>query len=212
MEAILVGVSGKAGHGKDSLANILLEKFATMSILNRIYFADQLKKTVQEVFMLEHRHLWDEEGKDEQIKHLGGITGRSILQNFGEAVRKIYGDMWVIHYERVLFDFIYKYKASDRMLIVTPDVRHKNEYDCIKKNVLGNSRGLYGTGHNINLKSMLIRVIRPGHVMNGDASHASETSLDDINGWDHIVVANDLAQLSIAADPIIDDINKHFKL
>ena len=209
MKVVLVGVSGKAGHGKDTLADIVIDRFAkNVTVGTKLYFADELKKITQMVFNLGKHHLWDEKGKDESIEHLNGLTGRDILQRFGtDVARNIYEDIWVYHYSETLKKLIEDFNYAERMLVFSPDVRFPNEYNYIKNAYYGK---MIGPG--IAFKSMLIRVVRPSHQANGNNNHPSETALDSYNDWDHIVVAKNLAQLEYAVSPIVRDIEEYFNI
>ena len=100
MKALLVGVSGKAGHGKDTLSDMLMDTFVgDVDAQTKVYFAGPLKRAVQEIFDLMYDDVWDEKGKERPIEHLGGITGGDILQKFGtDVARHIFPDIWVYHY------------------------------------------------------------------------------------------------------------------
>lgn len=95
---IVIPISGKAGHGKDTFANILraeLAKIGKTAII--IHYADYLK------YCLKQYYNWDGQ-KDE--------AGRTLLQHFGtEVVRAKDPDFWADSVCRLLkamedeFDF-----------------------------------------------------------------------------------------------------------
>lgn len=208
MKVMLVGVSGKAGHGKDTLSDIIFDSFEKdIDIGKKIYFAGPLKNITQTTFDVEDRCLWDEKGKEEPIEHLNGLTGGDVLQKFGEAVRLIHPDMWVYHYLKTIGFNIAQFSNVNTMIICTPDVRHVNEFNAIKNCYKGKM-----PGPGISFKSMLVRVIRPEHKTKRNPSHPSEIALDSQNGWDHIVVAKNIGQLTHAVSPIVTDIKEYFNM
>lgn len=104
-----IGVTGLAGSGKDTLADILLnhtEKYVKAS------FAMRLKE------MCTHFG-WDGQ-KDEK--------GRKLLQTIGMALREYSANSWVDILDKYL-----KENHPDKFYIFT-DVRFKNECDYIKNN------------------------------------------------------------------------------
>lgn len=190
----LIGISGKAGHGKDSLAGFLREMFLDHSedIIHTVCFADKLKKITADILDVNYYYVHDQAGKLEEIEHMGGITGRKADQIIGtDIARAIYPNVWVYHYDLSVRDFFFTAGSEDNYIIFTPDVRFQNEYDYIK---------------NLNcytdIEPILIRVVRPEfHIIHG-SEHASETGLDHINQWDYRVAACDLEQLKEQAKEV----------
>jgi hypothetical protein len=193
----LIGISGKAGHGKDSLAGSLEKMFHSDKIfVQTVYFAEKLKRITADILDVDYHYVDDGVGKITEIKHMGGITGREADQVVGtDIARKIYPDVWIYHYNKRIRGFL-SIKHDD-MVILTPDVRFENEYKYIKN-----------IGRNINIESALIRVVRPGYTINFGAEHESETALDHIDDWDYKIVAEDLIELKRQAKIIFDNIMK----
>ena len=77
---IINSFSGKARAGKDTTADILVEKHG----FTKIALADPLKRVCFEVFggKMTERHLWGD-GRDEPIAALGGLAARRALQTLG---------------------------------------------------------------------------------------------------------------------------------
>ena len=194
----LIGISGKAGHGKDSLASFLEEMFLFDKIpVNTVCFAEKLKRIAADILDVDYHYVDDEIGKLTEIKHMGGITGRETDQVVGtDIARKINPDVWIYHYNKRIRELL-SIKRNYDMVILTPDVRFENEYKYIKD-----------IGRNIDIESALIRVIRPGYTINLGAEHESETALDHIDDWDYKAVAEDLIELKRRAKVIFDDIMK----
>ena len=167
---MIIGISGKAGSGKDTAAKMLEVLYANPDIsyedfVNRkyknfvdievVHFADILKETVQALFAIGEWETNTQEGKKVTISWIGK-TVRELLQEVGQGLRDaIDPDVWV----KALFA-----NTEDWANIIIADVRYPNELEAIKE------RG-----------GVLIRIDRNGA---GAGNHSSETALDDYNDWD----------------------------
>ena len=187
----LIGVSGKAGHGKDSVVSFLkqclVEDYGSGNVeYVDIKFADKLKEITADLLDVLPWYMNDQAGKETGIEHMGGITGRRALQIIGtDVARSIYQDVWVYHYmDKVTDYFASIVTIPDSVFVFTSDVRFKNEYDAVKK-----------YEGSLNVKPILIRVVRPGFNIGHGVNHLSETQLDDVNDWDYKLVAEDLTEL-----------------
>jgi hypothetical protein len=116
---MLIGLTGPAGSGKDTVANVLggYHKFAALS------YAKPLKRAASEIFKLPIAHFYDEALK-EVINEAWGMTPRTMLQKLGtEACRNgIHQDIWLKSLQveaNLLF--------ADGYDIVISDVRFENE-------------------------------------------------------------------------------------
>lgn len=93
----MIGLCGAMGAGKDSVADYLVERYG----YTRLSWADPLKEVAWQVYGrlrgVELRHFFGtQEDKDEPLVHVGGRTGREILQHLGtEGFRAIYSNTWV---------------------------------------------------------------------------------------------------------------------
>lgn len=148
----LIGIAGRAGAGKDTLADILFERFG----VTKIAFADPLKQAAAVAFGLPTKTFHDRNLK-EQHNEYWGMTHRKILQLFGnDALKPHFGDdFWV---KRWLMTFS-SIRSTDS--VVVPDVRFENEANLI--------RGLGG---------VIVHVIRPGLSVSADAAaHNSEAGI-----------------------------------
>lgn len=188
----LIGISGKAGHGKDSLAGFLEEMFLfDKTPAHHVSFAEKLKRITADILDVDYHYVNDEDGKLKEIKHMGGITGREADQVVGtDIARKINPDVWVYHYNKIIYEILSIERDYD-IAILTSDVRFKNEYEYIRN-----------IGRNIGIKSALIRVIRPGYIINFGAEHESETALDYIDDWDYKVTVDSLQEMKKQAEKI----------
>lgn len=161
----LIGLTGKAGHGKDTVASLLP--------MACIAFADELKRDAfwdliqapgspyLEVF----ESLSPRPNPIEfvnRIKHIPAV--RAFLQSYGQAMRQAQPDYWIQRCFRAM--------EAGAWYAVT-DVRYTNEADAIKL------RG-----------GIVVRVLRPNYDngLSAEAqAHSSETELDDYP-WDTVLV------------------------
>lgn len=108
-----ISISGKSGHGKDTLAlrlKELLEKEGKKVFI--IHYADYLKMVASKVYN------WD-----------GSKTGngRSLLQSLGDKMRAV-DEMFLIN---ELLKILYLVK-DDFDVALIPDARFPKEIDCLK--------------------------------------------------------------------------------
>ena len=167
---MIIGISGKAGSGKDTAAKMLevlyanpdisYENFANRRYRNFadiqvIHFADILKETVQVLFGISEWETNTQEGKKTTISWIGK-TVRELLQGVGQGLRDaIDPDLWV----KALFA-----NTEGWSNYIIADVRYPNELKAIKER-----------------DGILLRIDRKGA---GAGNHSSETSLDDYKEWD----------------------------
>lgn len=117
----LIGITGKARSGKDTLANILVNSYG----YKRYAFADPLKKVGEILFG------WNEEHSDGQLKEnidpVFGISPRQFYQTFGTdfARQTISDDIWI----KILKKSLIKNKN-----VVISDVRFDNEAEFVLSN------------------------------------------------------------------------------
>ncbi len=110
----IVLVSGKAGAGKDTFANILADELRKDNLaIYQIAFADLLKTIAVKYFG------WDGV-KDEK--------GRALLQRIGTIVRKQNKDYWVEEVERMV-----RYVFTNADYVIISDARYLNEVEYWKE-------------------------------------------------------------------------------
>ena len=167
---MIIGISGKAGSGKDTAAKMLevlyanpdisYEDFANRKYKNFadiqvIHFADILKETVQALFGIGEWETGTQEGKKVTISWIGK-TVRELLQEVGQGLRDaIDPNLWI----KALFA-----NTEDWSNYIIADVRYPNELEAIKER-----------------DGVLIRIDRNGA---GAGNHSSETALDNYKEWD----------------------------
>lgn len=180
---MIIGISGKAGAGKDTTAAILCELLRDVNegfnppiILS---FAYTLKRVSAFILNLPIENFNTESGKNTFLPSWG-MTIREFLQRLGtDAVRNnLHPDAWVIpvldEYTRRMNLNRYlntrKKESNDPLvyesIVIVPDLRFQNEYNAIR-----------------NLDGITIRINRPGLVT---MNHVSETQLDN-STWDFVV-------------------------
>lgn len=177
----LIGLSGKAGHGKDSvflvLQDILRQKYKVA--VDRGAYAHKLRVICCTLFnwdldRLTNDFAYKEGGlADDPACQLFGMNRREILQKVGtEGMRNgVHKDFWIFVKKLEITNGDY----SHLDYLMFPDCRFQNELDFIKE--LGG----------INIK--VIGVDENGDLVPSTKhSHESETNLDDWTDWDLVFV------------------------
>lgn len=175
---MLIGISGKKGAGKDTLAALLVNKVRGV---HRIALADALKRTAMDLYGLSYAQCFGSIEEKETIDPRWGMTPREILQKFGTEVgRSVHPETWT---RRLLADaklateqghvwcwmptakrwtMLYLDRSRPRHVAV-PDVRFPNEAHAICE-----------------AGGIVIKVERPHFGTGVFEAHASETSVDAI--------------------------------
>ena len=167
---MIIGISGKAGSGKDTAAKMLEVLYANPDIsyedfsnkkynkfadIQTMHFADILKETVQVLFGIGEWETSTQEGKKTTISWIGK-TVRELLQEVGQGLRDaVDPDLWV----KALF-----VNTEECTNFIVADVRYPNELEAIKER-----------------DGILLRIDKNGA---GAGNHSSETALDDYGEWD----------------------------
>lgn len=121
---MIIGLSGYAQSGKDTVANILVEKHG----YRRVGFADPIRELVYEIDPivkpgLRLKDAIDEMGWDKAKVRIPEV--RRILQETGVGARKIFGDTFWIY--QALSD------VAPQDKVVVSDVRFENEAKWIQE-------------------------------------------------------------------------------
>jgi hypothetical protein len=150
---IIVGFCGAKGHGKDTAAQALIDKFG----FQKVSFADGLRKTVCTALRCNEQYFLDPD-KKEEIDPRTGKARRYWLQWIGtEGFRALWGDIWIEWWRQEIIS-----KGYER--VVTTDVRFPNEVEALRRFP----------------RSTLLRVSNPFKPVNNDA-HASELHYRDFS-------------------------------
>ena len=167
---MIIGISGKAGSGKDTAAKMLEVLYANPDIsyedfankryknfadIQIVHFADSLKETAQVLFRIGEWETNTQEGKKTTINWIGK-TVRELLQGIGQGLRDaIDPNLWV----KILFA-----NTEGWSNYIIADVRYPNEIKAIKER-----------------NGILLRIDRKDA---GAGNHSSETALDNYKEWD----------------------------
>lgn len=145
----ILGITGKAGHGKNTVADLFVEMCPKMNF-QRIAFADAVKRVYT---LITGDAVQDSQEWKSQFVPEWGMTRREIFQKIGtDAMRdNLHADTWV----KALFLAI---KPGTNYLVT--DVRFPNEADAIEA-----------------AGGKVVRVVRHGHD-DPAHRHVSETALD----------------------------------
>lgn len=168
---MIVGITGRAGAGKDTVAAILRDhhRFATMQ------FAAPLKTMLCSLLNVPKEAWEDREWKETVIPELG-VSPREMAQTLGtEWGRNCCGkNFWVkigMHNAKSIGSELRK--IDDRYTICFTDVRFENEADAIR------SEGGY-----------IIHIHRPGHDGGTKFQHPSEDGIQ-VDPLIDVVLVND---------------------
>lgn len=153
----LIGITGKAGAGKDTLADYI----ALRTGGKKYSFALPLKQMLNAGFNWSMLHWNDREWKERVIPWLGK-SPRQLAQTLGTEWGRelIHPQLWVLLAEQRYIEHIDEYNWGDVPPFVIPDVRFENEADMI---------------HSQN--GVVIQLHRPGAP--SIAAHKSEDGIPD---------------------------------
>lgn len=196
---LIIGISGKKRHGKDSVARVL-DQWG----VHRLAFADHLKWLAMRTWDLSFEQVYGDDLK-EVVDERWGLTPRFILQQLGTQVgRNIHEMTWV----RKAFDTIERAARGDMVILPNLITREFEEVEfaegwadrwCIPDcRFPGEAEAVKAKG------GIVIKVVRPSLVSND--SHASETEVDNVKE-DYLVV-NDgtLDDLEVQVRRIMDKV------
>ena len=195
--SLIVGITGKKRHGKDTIGAHLVTHFG----FRHLAFADEVKAIVMEVFNLSREQCYGAIELKEAVDPRWGVTPRYLMQQVGtevgrnndftalselapkEILRQAFRQrglvpgnamMWINH----TLDNV---KSWDRALVT--DCRYLNEAKAIQ------DRG-----------GVIVRVVRPDYPDNEFSTHDSETKLAEIKENHRIVNYGTLDDLYAEVD------------
>lgn len=150
----LIGITGKARSGKDTIARMLFAQHA----FTRIAFADPLKLAAQQMFGLSKEQTWGDHKKEEVIPYWG-MSPRQMFQLLGnEAVNPVFGaDIWIKRWSMSYAIF------RDTDDIIVPDVRFDHE-----------------AAHIRSLGGVIVEVLRGPGLVGSTGDHVSERGLSTL--------------------------------
>lgn len=156
---MIIGLTGLAGSGKDTVADVLQahHRFA------KVLLADPVKRICQDVFGWSYERLWGpSQNRNEPDPDWDGLTARHALQTLGtEWGRAMHPDVWARRAIREAKTIL----ANGQVIgVVIPDVRFHNE-----------EAALHAAG------GKLVRIFRPSAGLPGVAGqHPSEVDIPQL--------------------------------
>ena len=170
----LIGIHGKAGAGKDTIAEYLIETYKNYYLQP---LAEPLKEAAAIAFGIPEDFFHNRDLKEVKNERWGK-SPREIAQYLGtEMFRQHFGPDFWIQRALVRINNLYvpeeegEYQEGDTVVI--PDIRFQNEYEFIKAN-----------------GGVMIHVTRPGVSSVGILNHASEQGIN-FSGGEIYEVIND---------------------
>jgi hypothetical protein len=146
-ERVVIGLVGKAGHGKDSIGDVLEQQYG----FNRYAMAKPLKDAIEILFGFTENQLYG--SKKEVVDPRWGVSPRRVLQFFGtEICRNMFPKLMPTIKDRFWINHLLHHVAQlheeyeDNYSLVVTDIRFINEAEVIQE-----------------LNGILIKVIRPNY-------------------------------------------------
>lgn len=175
---VVIGITGKAGSGKDTIAQLLADKLYEQNQDDTqtaiMSFADNLKLGLAQMLHVDDNVFYRPDLKD-TVSFFGGKTYRELLQFVGTELMRtqLSPDVWVSSLIRKVSN-IMLFEQS-RMVVIIPDVRFYNEALPILKSKHG----------------FLLEVTRDGLTSKGIEGHASEKSFtSELDGKEYTTIEN----------------------
>ena len=196
MEKPLVGISGKANAGKDSIADYLV----LCGWKQKVSFAGNLKRICSEAFDIDIDTFNDQELKKKPFDEAFTISHEKASEvvklAFGENKLFLWDAMTIINTPRELLqevgtdllrmvdedchvEIFKRFAGDDLSGLIIPDVRFPNEAEFVLRS-----------------GGVLIRVDRPVEFLTTN-NHISETSLDEWSHWTYRINNDELGLESL---------------
>jgi len=168
MEKIVIGIAGKKGSGKSSVARALYNKLDNCMIIPLAGLAKQCVEIITGVGMneLQPDGSYDYSQKQKEMLLPSGMELGLFIREFAESVRSIDKLIWMDSTFNIIDN-------SNHKFYIIPDVRLLSEYHFINKlnNLDGYSSYIFrvnaGSGMNVN------------NMDGRDLTHPTETELDN---------------------------------
>ena len=150
IEKIVIGICGKKGSGKDTLANYLMKSFRNKVFCTKFHFADAIKESCVLLFGLDPKFIYGTDEDKNTYTHFlwenwpcinkpsekkGPMTHREFLQSFGtDFCRHIKKDIHICNlFWRINGKSICEDDAKIPFMALIADMRFQNEADAIKE-------------------------------------------------------------------------------
>ena len=207
----IIGISGFAGSGKDTVSDFLLAN----PMVYKIAFADPIKNFAKEMWDFSYNQLFGPSQyrtqPDERYllnNEKGYLTSRHVLQGIGQAGRDLDQDVWARYGVEIAKKILQPgWRYTKGKLVHDPQMKPANAViisDCRYSNEL---RYIKQSG------GILIRVTRPGSGLQGEfGKHKSETEMSTISDLEFDFVINNtgtLEDLRKTVDNIYSEITSH---
>lgn len=184
---MLIGVLGKSGSGKDTIADYVCENYG----YTKIAFAKPIKDICRIMFGFNEEQLYG--NKKETVDEYWGVSPRHMFQYIGTDVMRtqiqtqipnIGMDFWVKCTEKIILNLLKENKK-----VIVSDVRFQNEIDLITR-----------------LGGVVIKLNRDSNnLKDGTESHISEQNIDNLIGNYLIENNSTLNELYRTMDNILYD-------
>jgi hypothetical protein len=149
---MLIALTGKAGSGKSTVADILEKEYNFVQIA----LADPLKDAVSYLFGLTDEQKWDRELKETIVSHWG-LSPRQMFQQFGDAMKEKFGeDFFVKIWDRYC-------EHWNHRNVVVPDCRFDVEAERFRE-----------------LNGYIVEVVRGTGLVGSTGQHRSEFGLSTL--------------------------------
>jgi len=184
---MIIGILGKKGSGKDTVADIIIE---LLPQYKKKAFADNLKKVCSIITNIPLENWYNQDLKDFILPNFwpdkkGQLyTYRTLMQTIGtEAIRDVVNDdIWI---DGVLDKYRQLRNTNERYDLLISDVRYEKEYVKI-----------------IELDGIIIKVVRES--IKSDDQHSSEKQVDEIVGDYTIYNNSTIENLKIQINTILN--------
>lgn len=166
----VIALTGPKGSGKDTVADIISRQYThRWYTVDRIAFADPIKKMVQHIFGL-NVHSNDQYDLFKRTNltytlpgHMpSSVEGRRVVREIGMLMR----DYDTNQFTKYVEEFVASGVSSDNRIVVVTDLRFSNEYESLK-----------GMG------AKIVKIKRPGCLYDG---HITEQEFAD-SGVDYVI-------------------------
>lgn len=195
---MIIGITGRAGSGKSTVAGILVRDHGFVAVS----LADGIKRICRDVFHFTDAQLWGPSSERDKpdMRYLSGgvvLTPRRALQTLGtEWGRALYENVWIDHALRAADILLsseggYEYRPEEGLTkrhaivsgvkgIIIPDVRFPNEVDAIRAQggviwKTTHGHGLVGVAGTHESEQHIDRII-------ADATFGPNNTLDELPG------------------------------
>lgn len=136
MSQIVYAICGKACHGKDTIADYLVENYG----FKKMSFAEPLKEACQVIFGFDNDQVYGD--KKETIDEFWGCTPRKTLQyvgtelfrhQIGEILPKVGSNIWA---QSAIRRIKSHFEENPNTPVVISDLRFENEHKCLTESGL----------------------------------------------------------------------------